>query len=279
MRAVSRVKYALGAKKAGHTGTLDPLATGLLAICLGQGTRIAEHLLASSKSYHATLHLGVTTDTLDSEGTILEERALSDALSEQQIVECIASFAGESQQIPPAFSALKVKGKRAYALARAGQKVELKARTVHISELEVTAIDLPTISFRCTVSKGTYIRSLIRDIGEALECGAHMTALRRLTVGEFSIEDAMTLDDVLDSPERAIQTILSMSDVLHSMPALELTEEELMRLRNGCVSHSLERLQPLTEGPHRVVEPDGHLLALLHFVEEEWKVVRVFPKS
>jgi tRNA pseudouridine55 synthase len=193
------------------------------------------------------------------------------------VIACLHSFRGESQQIPPAFSALKVKGKRAYELARAGKTFELKARTVHVHHLEVETTEIPEISFVCKVSKGTYIRSLIRDVGELLGCGAHMTGLRRLNVGEFSIQDSLSLDELQDAPEEGRKRIISMNEVLHRLPELELEEDELQRLQHGCVSHSMSRLEPKGDGAHRVSDQEGNLLALLRSSEEEWKIIRVFP--
>lgn len=275
MRAVERVKRALGVKKAGHTGTLDPIATGVLAICFGHATRIAEYLLASSKSYAAEMAFGTTTTTLDAEGEVTEQRPIPEDLDRATLEGVLSSFEGTISQVPPAFSALKVKGKRAYELARAGKKVELAPRDVTISMLTLTDYQLPVASFVCEVSKGTYIRSLIRDIGDEIGCGAHMTALRRLNVGVFPIDEAMSLDDVEAHPDEARKRIVSMSDALSMFPLQELTDEEMARLNHGCVSHSLSRLSPLSDGPHRVL-CDGELIALLHYVNDTWKIIRVF---
>lgn len=200
--AVKRLRGALqrrlGAKrfKVGHAGTLDPLATGVLIVCTGRGTKRIDELQASDKEYLATLRLGATTPSFDLETEIDEERPY-EHITESDILAALDRFRGEIMQVPPVFSAVKIDGKRAYKYARKGREVELKAKPLVISELELTDCRLPYIRLRVACSKGTYIRALARDIGEALGCGAHLTDLRRTRIGDYRIENCLSIDDAL----------------------------------------------------------------------------------
>jgi tRNA pseudouridine55 synthase len=190
-----RKKFSL--KKVGHSGTLDPMATGVLVILIGKATKLSSQLINEDKDYDATLTLGIVTDTGDCQGKVIR---LSLPLveyptfrySQEEIRKIFAEFEGEIEQIPPMFSALKYKGKRLYKLARCGIQIERKARWVRISKLQITDIDLPQISFRISCSKGTYVRSLAEDIGKRLGCGGTLSRLRRLRSGSFSIEEAVS---------------------------------------------------------------------------------------
>lgn len=281
MRTVDRVKRALGIKKAGHTGTLDPIATGVLAICLGQATRIAEYLLASHKGYEAELMLGVTTNTLDADGEVEETRPLPDeaTLTPDALEPVLDQFRGPISQVPPAFSALKVNGRRAHALARAGEEVKLDPREVEVLSLTLTQCEPPQLAFSCEVSKGTYIRSLIRDLGEALGCGAHMTALRRTSVGPFLIQDTLTLEAIQEEPALAYERIIPMAEALHFMPRLALEPYEVGRLQNGLLVHRTKEIEPSGEGPHCVVDEEGELVALVEHKGGKWKIIRVFAAA
>ncbi len=279
MAAVSRVKRALGIRKAGHTGTLDPIATGVLPICLGQATRISGELLTSEKSYRAQLMLGIATDTHDAEGQVLETTALSDDLNAAIFDSSLAEWRGEVEQIPPAFSALKVKGQRAYKLAREGKKVKLAARKVVISRLELEAWEPPYATILCDVSKGTYIRSIIRDVGTALGCGAHMTALRRLRVGSYGLEQAVPLQVLQDNPEAAHSYVIPLVDLFSSYPTIEANDHEERLFRNGAIPHSFAEHEPQKASPHRVLSAQGKILALIEHDQTEWKLIRVFPRS
>lgn len=183
--ALQRVKRLFGAKKAGHTGTLDPLATGMLPLCLGEATKLSAHLLDADKGYETTLRLGVTTDSADADGRVLEERAVPVDLDAGTFAAHCAAFEGPQDQVPPMVSAIKIDGRRLYALAREGVVIERAPRAVVIRELEVLAFDGETARLRVRCSKGTYIRSLVTDIGERIGCGAHVTALRRTSVAPF----------------------------------------------------------------------------------------------
>ncbi|WP_347316305.1 tRNA pseudouridine(55) synthase TruB, partial [Ralstonia pseudosolanacearum] len=194
--ALIRAKRLLWAKKAGHTGTLDPLATGLLPLCFGEATKFSQDLLEADKTYEAVVRLGIRTSTADAEGEVLSERPV--AVTPEQLRAAIGRFVGEIDQVPPMHSALKKDGKPLYEYARAGQTVERAARRVTIRAIDVLATDLdaaaPTVTLRVCCSKGTYIRTLGEDLGEALGCGAHLVALRRTQVGSLTLDGAVTLE-------------------------------------------------------------------------------------
>ena len=279
MKALAIVKRLLRCKKAGHTGTLDPLATGVLPICFGKATGIARYLLADDKTYRVTFQLGISTDTCDSEGEILLERPVP-AITAEQAESVLDDFRGEQMQRPPAYSALKVDGKRAYELARKGEDVKLAPRPVIVHELVMEEKTDNTWTLFCHVSKGTYIRSLVRDIGEKLSCGAHLTSLRRLQSGQFSLEDAWTLEEIEEDTEKTLEAIQPLQQVLREYPILALEEEEAFRLSQGLINYQLRERQPEQEGLHLALRPDGELLALLRTTEEEekpWKIEKVFP--
>lgn len=182
--------------KVGHAGTLDPLATGVLLVCTGKGTKRIDELQASSKEYVAVLELGATTPSFDLE-TEIDSRHPYEHLTREEVERALDSFRGEIMQVPPVYSAVKIDGKRAYKYARKGHDVELKAKPLVISELEVIDFNLPKVTLRVGCSKGTYIRALARDIGEALGCGAHLTDLRRTRIGDYDISECMTIEEAL----------------------------------------------------------------------------------
>lgn len=191
---VAKMRGICRQKKIGHTGTLDPAATGVLPLCLGRGTKLCDMLTDKDKEYVAEFLLGKVTDTQDLTGTILQEREVT--VTEQEVRDAILSFLGEYDQIPPMYSALKVNGKKLYELAREGREVERKARRVRIMELEILEMQLPVVKVRVVCSKGTYIRTLGADIGEKLGCGATMQALVRTRVGRFDLREAHTLSEL-----------------------------------------------------------------------------------
>ncbi|MBU0483996.1 MAG: tRNA pseudouridine(55) synthase TruB [Proteobacteria bacterium] len=220
-RVVQQVRRALGIKKVGHAGTLDPCASGLLVVCVGRSaTRIISSLVAGEKEYEATLKLGVTTDTLDMEGKIVEQRPVG-SMERAKIEICLAGFVGEQQQVPPQFSAVKHKGKPLYHYARKGIEIVKEPRRIEITKIDCLEVgDDATVTFRVACSKGTYIRVLAADIGESLGCGAHLIALRRLRSGPFRVEDALPGLGLLDKdPARALllEHLLTVEDVLGSI--------------------------------------------------------------
>ncbi len=197
---VAKVRYLLCRKmqvkklKVGHAGTLDPLATGVLVLCTGRATKRIDELQAHTKEYVATLRLGATTPSFDMEKPVDSEYP-TEHITREGVVEALKKFVGTIEQVPPAFSACKVDGSRAYDLARKGQDVDLKPKVLVIDELELLRCDLPEIEIRVVCSKGTYIRALARDIGQALQSGAYLTALRRTRVGDVRVEDCMRMED------------------------------------------------------------------------------------
>jgi tRNA pseudouridine55 synthase len=193
--AVNKLRYKLKIKKIGHAGTLDPLATGLLIICTGKMTKQIEEFMGLEKEYTGTFIIGQTTPSFDLETELTQPVDISN-VTETAIQEAVKSLTGAISQLPPAHSAIKVGGKRAYKFARQGKEVELKPREVEVSEFEITRIELPSIHFRVVCSKGTYIRSLARDMGEKLGVGAYLSQLCRTRIGSFKLEDALSIDDV-----------------------------------------------------------------------------------
>jgi tRNA pseudouridine55 synthase len=230
--ALMRAKRLYAAKKAGHTGTLDPLASGLLPLCFGEATKFSQDLLDADKTYEATMRLGVRTATGDAEGDVLETRAVN---CERAAIEAaLAAFRGEIVQVPPMYSALKRDGKPLYEYARAGLTVEREGRSVTIHVLDLLACALPEVSFRVTCSKGTYVRTLAEDIGEALGCGAHLSALRRTGVGSLTLAHAVTLDVLSDAEPGARDAWLQPVDALLStFPSVQLDTEAARRFLHG----------------------------------------------
>ncbi len=213
--ALIRAKRLLRANKAGHTGTLDPLATGLLPLCFGEATKFSQDLLDADKTYEATVRLGQRTSTGDAEGEVVAERPVScDAAALNQ---ALVRFVGPIEQVPPMHSALKKDGRPLYEYARAGQTVERAARSVAIHEIALLSCELPgapVFAMRVTCSKGTYIRTLAEDIGEALGCGAHLTALRRTAVGDLTLDGAVTLEQLGEQDDAARPALLAPVDAL-----------------------------------------------------------------
>lgn len=204
---VDFIRRSFGAKKVGHCGTLDPLATGVLVILIGRATRLSQKFSNHDKTYDATVTLGILTDTADSEGAI-SFKVDSLNVTEDQIEEVFKEFRGPIEQIPPMISAIKYGGKRLYKLARQGIEVPRKSRQVYIHKLEITSIRLPEVSFEVVCSKGTYIRSLCEEIGSRLGCGGYMSRLRRMRSGPFLIEHALTLDTLKEMSHEELRKVL-----------------------------------------------------------------------
>ena len=234
--ALIRAKRVMNAKKAGHTGTLDPFATGLLPICFGEATKFSQDLLDADKTYETVVHLGISTTTGDTEGEVLKtSEAVS--FSQGEIESALARFRGDISQVPPMYSALKRDGKPLYEYARAGVELEREARPVTISELTLLDWASPFLTLRVTCSKGTYIRVLGEDIGNALGCGAHLKALRRIRVGSLGIEKAVSLTDLETAmPEETgakHEKLEPVDYLLSSFPALSLNAMLTKRFLNG----------------------------------------------
>jgi len=233
-RAMAMARRALGASKAGHTGTLDPFATGLLPLVFGEATKFSRFLLDSTKAYEATLRLGQVTETGDPEGAVKD---VSDNIPiSAKIEEVICNFVGDIQQIPPMHSAVHIAGKRLYEYAREGQTIPRAPRQVHVSTLEVLHSEGPLLTLRVVCSKGTYIRVLAMDIGEALGCGAYLIGLRRTGVGQFRLRDAATLEALAAAgPEAARERLLPVDTLVEGLPRLDLADDAEIRFRHGQV--------------------------------------------
>ncbi len=233
---VAKLRGILKEKKIGHTGTLDPQALGVLPVCIGSATKVCSLLTDKSKVYESVLQLGISTDTQDATGKILRDRSgLLSGLSETQVREAIESFAGEYDQTPPMYSALKVNGKKLCDLAREGVEVERKARRVHIYEIEVLEMNIPLVTMRVHCSKGTYIRTLCDDIGERLGVGGMMKSLVRTRVSSFTAAEALTLAQVEAHRDNGTldEILLPVDRVFASFPAVHVKEHVLKRLQNG----------------------------------------------
>ena len=208
---VAKLRGILKQKKIGHTGTLDPDATGVLPVCLGKGTKLCDMLTDKDKIYETTLLLGKETDTQDISGTVLKEHLVQ--VTEEQVADAVLNFIGEYAQIPPMYSALKVNGKKLYELARAGIEVERKPRNIQIHSIEILVMDLPRVQLRVSCSKGTYIRTLLHDIGQTLGCGGCMEELLRTQVGSFYIKDSYKLEQISSMVENGdIEQVITASD-------------------------------------------------------------------
>ncbi len=228
--ALIRAKRVLNAKKAGHTGTLDPFATGLLPLCFGEATKFSQDLLEADKTYEATVHLGIMTNTGDTEGEAIETLPVD--VTEAQIEAALARFRGPIMQVPPMYSALKRDGKAYYEYAREGITLEREARPVTIHGLEFMSYEAPFLKIRVTCSKGTYVRVLGEDIGAALGCGAHLNALRRTQVGPLTIDGMITME-ALQAHTEPLTLLAPVDALLSSFPAVELTPELAVRFLQG----------------------------------------------
>ena len=267
--AVKKASRILGVKKAGHTGTLDPMATGVLVIMLGHCTRFIELLPEHKKSYTARVKLGLTTDTLDITGEILTQNDVN--VTEEQLLNVAEQFKGEILQTPPMYSALKKDGERLYDLARKGIEIERESRKITIEKLEIYDFDGIEFSMDVTCSAGTYIRSLCDDIGKVLGCGAVMTELRRTQANGFGIENAVTLEELekLVSEKKEESVITSVEKALMSYPEIAVTSPQANRFHNGGAL-GYERLHGnYSVGIYRVYSPERKLLGLGEILTEK----------
>ncbi len=272
--ALQMVKRAFNANKAGHTGSLDPLATGLLPICLGEATKVSGFLLDSDKAYLATCKLGVTTRSADAEGEVLETRPVPE-LDESQVRQVLNDFAGEIEQVPPMHSALKVNGTPLYKLAHQGEEIERASRRVTIHKLEILRLEGDELDIEVHCSKGTYIRTLAEDIGEALGCGAHVSALRRSRSGPFRLDEAVSLEEIQHMAEDGAHTLdpllLPVERALDSWPEVQLTENSAYYLLQG---QAVQVPRAPTAGWVRIHKENGAFLGLGQILEDG----RVAPK-
>ncbi|MEY2972771.1 MAG: tRNA pseudouridine synthase [Pseudomonadota bacterium] len=224
-QALQKVKKILNIKKAGHFGTLDPLAQGLLILGINYGTKLSAFLLNEDKEYEATIHLGITTDTDDSDGKIISSS--NKTVSNFAVVEALKQIMGIQYQVPPRFSAIKVEGKKLYEYARKGQEIVIKAREVNIKKCELVKFEFPILELKLKVSKGTYIRSIARDLGESLGIGAHITNLTRTRQGIFDLQDAVNLEKISQ------YNILELDQIFPNCLNLEISDSELIDLHHG----------------------------------------------
>ena len=251
---VSKLRGVLRTKRIGHGGTLDPMATGVLPVFVGRATRGVEFFEHAEKTYEATIRLGLTTDTEDTSGAVLEEREVH--ISEADFLGILPKFRGNIQQIPPMYSALKINGQKLVDLARKGKEVERKPRDITIFELECLEFSGNTARLQVRCSKGTYIRTLCKDIGEALGCGGCMATLRRVSAGEYTIEEAVPLQTLVEAedPEGYLRPVDSM---FRNYPAVNLTEKQALRCRNGN-SFTVQ----MADGTYRAYSQAGEFLML-----------------
>jgi tRNA pseudouridine55 synthase len=229
---VSLVRKAAGMRRVGHAGTLDPFATGLLIVLLGQATRLSEYLLGLPKVYEATARLGIETTTDDPEGEVVAETPAWDEVTREAAEAVLASFSGDHLQEPPIYSAKKVKGEASHRRVRRGEEVSLQKAPVTIHEIALTNFALPEVGFRVRCSAGTYVRALGRDLGRSLGVGAHLKTLRRTGIGGFSVEDALSLSD-LESGKLLEENLISPVAALSHLPAVEVGQADAVRIRQG----------------------------------------------
>ncbi len=269
---VARVRRGIHEKRVGHAGTLDPMATGVLVLCLGAATRLSEYVMESPKIYRARVRFGIETDTYDAEGQIVAENP--DPVARETVEAALRAFRGEIEQVPPMYSAIKQQGRKLYELARTGQDVDRAARTVTISRLDLTGWDPPCADLEIECSPGTYIRSLAYDLGRSVGVGAHLAALERTASGSFTIESAVRWPDL----EAAMQAgtwqgyLLPPDRALVNYPAIHLSPDDSDHIKHG-------RSIPAGEGGERLARAfaaDGVFLAVLERRGEWWKALKVF---
>ena len=268
---VGKLRGILHERRIGHSGTLDPLATGLLVVFVGRATRAVEFAEADSKEYIAGLRLGVSTDTQDITGNILNECA--DIPDSEALFEVLNRFMGEIQQIPPMYSAIKVGGKKLYELARKGETVERKPRNVTISKLEITGRESNDYILDVVCSKGTYIRTLCNDIGDALGCGACMSSLRRVKAGVFSVENAHTIDEIQNFADRGELdgVIIPVDKLFAQYPEITVNAANEKKLRNGNIIKNAH-----IDGTYRVYSESGEFLLLGEIAGGRLKTIKNF---
>ncbi len=275
-RAVQIIKRLYGAKKVGHTGSLDPLASGVLPICLGHATKVSQYLLASDKTYQFTMRLGQTTTTGDVEGEVLAERPVP-SINKNDLNLILETFSGKIKQIPPMYSALKHNGRRLYDIARAGQVVPRPAREVTINSLSLLSQSEETLTFEVSCTKGTYVRTLAEDIGEQLGCGAHVTFLRRLKTGPFDLNDAVTIEQL----EADKGDLASLDCQLNSLD-LALQQYPIINCNDKAVSDLCLGRQIYVDGLEnspiiRLNDPKGNIFGLGKWSEGNYLApIRIF---
>lgn len=275
---VQIIRRGTGIRRAGHTGTLDPRASGVLVVLLGPAVRLSEYVSASDKRYQATIRLGGTTDTYDSEGVITSEAPASH-ITEEGFDEILQTYVGEIEQVPPPYSAVKVKGRKAYEMARKGEQVELQPRKINVYSLDVLEWDPPEVVVDAYCSSGTYIRSLANDLGESLGTGAYLIGLRRTKSGRFTLREAVPLRRLKEAFQAGdwYRFLIPAADALGDWPMVELDADLVDLVRHG---HRIPA-ESESEGWARGISQQGDLVALLEYNEEsnEWQPRKVFFQS
>jgi tRNA pseudouridine55 synthase len=274
---VQIVRRGTGIRRAGHTGTLDPRASGVLVVLLGPAVRLSEFVSASDKSYQATIRLGSRTETYDSESEPTEEMPVN--VTEDEFIDLIKGYEGEIEQVPPPYSAVKVDGQKAYDRARKGEEVDLEPRLINVYHLDLLEWAPPEVVVDVKCSSGTYVRSLANDIGEALGIGAHLVGLRRTSSGQFTLRDSISLRRLREAFDTGTWAhhLIPAAEALSDWFTIELDEEQLEKVRNG---HRIPAEEGKT-GWARAISEQGDLVALMEVVEEdqEWQPRKVFFSS
>ncbi|PWH16078.1 MAG: tRNA pseudouridine(55) synthase TruB [Anaerolineae bacterium] len=272
---VQIIRRGTGIRRAGHTGTLDPRASGVLVVLIGPAVRLSEYVAASDKRYQATIRLGSSTDTYDSEGSVTETNAWEN-ITEEEFNRVLQKFVGQIEQVPPPYSAVKVKGKKAYDFAREGEEVELTPRIIQVYHLEVLEWAPPEVVIDVYCSSGTYVRSLANDLGKELGCGAHLIGLRRTKSGKFTLRDAIPLRKLQEAFETGTwyRYLIPAAEALAEWPMVELDADQVELVRHG---HRIPG-EPNEKGWARGVSQQGDLVALLEYDAEtgEWQPRKVF---
>jgi tRNA pseudouridine55 synthase len=271
---VQIIRRGTGIRRAGHTGTLDPRASGVLVVLLGPAVRLSEYVSASDKRYQAVIQLGTTTDTYDADGQVLTNNPVN--ITEEQFVAALQSFIGEIEQVPPPYSAVKVKGRKAYEAAREGEELDLQPRKIRVYSLELLEWAPPEAVIDVYCSSGTYIRSLANDLGKMLGCGAHLVGLRRTKSGRFTLRDAVPLRKLKEAFEQGnwYQYVIPAAEALSDWPSVELTSEQVDAVRHGHRIPGKAGIGKMARG----ISEQGELIALLEFdpATSEWQPKKVF---
>ncbi|MHB0988667.1 MAG: tRNA pseudouridine(55) synthase TruB [Bellilinea sp.] len=262
-------------RRAGHTGTLDPRASGVLVVLLGPAVRLSEYVSASDKRYQAVIQLGKTTDTYDADGQVLTSNPV-DNITEAQFEEALQQFVGEIEQVPPPYSAIKIKGRKAYEMARNGEEFDLQPRKINVYSLELLEWAPPEAVIDVYCSSGTYIRSLANDLGKVLGCGAHLVGLRRTKSGRFTLRDAVPLRKLREAFDDGswYQYVIPAAEALSDWPSIELTEADVDAIRHGHRVPGEAGIGKMARG----ISEQGDLVALLEFdpANNEWQPKKVF---
>jgi tRNA pseudouridine55 synthase len=268
---VASLRRLAGQKRIGHGGTLDPAATGVLPVALGEATRLLDYLVEGRKRYAAAIVLGVVTTTDDAEGEVVKQQPVP-VLHEADIAAVLRTFTGAIRQVPPMYSAIQIGGRRLYDLARQGVQLELAPRQVEIDAIQLLAWQPPLLAVDVVCGKGTYIRALARDLGEQLGCGGHLQSLRRTAVGSLCLDTAVSLDALLDAPASLAAHLLPPDVAIAHLPRIDLDEVAAERIRHGL---AIETSSPAADVV-RAHAPDGRLLALLRYDNGVWRPSKVF---